>query len=56
MWWSLDHDDATGKCNQGKFPLMNTVKAVFENNSSNSLLSGFLWMPFFIYYLSNSTL
>ena len=35
MFWSLDNDDFTGThCNQGKYPLINTVKKYFEENKS----------------------
>ena len=31
MMWSIDLDDTSGEfCNQGPFPLANTVKAVLE--------------------------
>ena len=33
MWWSLDHDDSWGSCNQGRFPLINAVNNVFKSNT-----------------------
>ena len=35
MFWAIDIDDFTGThCDQGLFPLINTVKKYFEENKS----------------------
>ncbi|KAJ4435528.1 hypothetical protein ANN_18144, partial [Periplaneta americana] len=36
MIWSIDTDDYRGKCNQGKYPLINTIKSVLSGQSSGT--------------------
>ncbi|XP_069678399.1 chitinase-3-like protein 1 [Periplaneta americana] len=36
MVWSIDTDDYRGKCNQGKYPLINTIKSVLSGQSSGT--------------------
>lgn len=37
MFWAMDLDDFTGtKCDQGKFPLINTAKDIVNGNNQTS--------------------